>query len=83
MPLFSRFGAKKNPSDHPKFERLRELLSDEQCDHYFVMALFSDKVQVPLSHGLKVQEALSLAREISKATGVTAEKLYEEIQEQS
>lgn len=83
MPLFSRFGAKKNPSDHPKFERLRELLSDEQCDHCFVMALFSEKVQVPVGQMQKVQEAISLAREISKATGVTAEKLYEEIQEQS
>lgn len=77
------FECEDDGGQHPKYERLCELLADEQCDHYFVMALFSDKVQVPLSHGLKVQEALSLAREISDATGVTVEKLYEEIQEQS
>ena len=71
-----------NNKQHPNTERLCELLVDEQCDHYFKMALFSDKVQVRLTQRLKVQGAISLANEISEASGIIAAQLYEAIQEQ-
>lgn len=77
------FDCEGDSIQHPKFERLCELLADDQCDHYFVMALFSDKVQVPIGLMGKVQEAMSLTREICEVTGTTPAQLYEAIQEQS
>lgn len=77
------FDSEDDGSQHPRLERLCALLADERCDQFFVAALFSNNVQVPIDLIGKVQEAMSLTREICEVTGTTPAQLYEAIQEQS
>jgi len=68
---------------HPMLQRLCDLLADERCDEYFVTALYSDNIQVPISLIANVQEAVSLAKEISNLIGISPEQLYETIHNDS
>lgn len=77
------FDAPPTDDKHPKLQRLCDLLADDRCDQFFVAALFSNNVQVPIDLMNKVQEAISLAKEISDLTGISPEKLYESIKSDS
>ncbi|MFC3616435.1 hypothetical protein ACFORG_22050 [Lutimaribacter marinistellae] len=65
--------------NHPILQRLCDLLQDETCERYFVMALHSGKVQAPLTIATKVQEAISVAQEISELIGIAPIRIYEAI----